>query len=49
MRKRDKQILLRVTEEEKNMISDYAYSVRLNVNECIIKLIKEKKEDKQNE
>lgn len=49
MRKRDKQILIRVTEEERNLIKDYAWSVRLNVNDCIIKLIRDKKEDKQND
>ena len=44
MRKRDKQLLLRYTSEEKKIIEDVLKDTGLNKNDAILKIIKEYRE-----
>ena len=49
MRKRDKQLLLRYTSEEKQLIEDILKDTGLNKNDAILKIIKDYKEKQENE
>ena len=44
MRKRDKQLLLRYTSEEKKLIEDILKDIGLNKNDAILKIIKDYRE-----
>ena len=44
MRKRDKQLLLRYTSEEKKLVEDVLKDIGMNKNDAILKLIKDYKE-----
>ena len=41
MRKRDKQLLLRYTTEEKKLVEDILKDIGLNKNEAILKILKD--------
>ena len=43
-RKRDKQLLLRYTSEEKKLVEDVLKDIGMNKNDAILKLIKDYKE-----
>ena len=44
MRKRDKQLLLRYTSEEKQLIEDVLKDIGMNKNDAILKILKDYRE-----
>ena len=49
MRKRDKQLLLRYTSEEKQLIEDILKDTGLNKNDAVLKIIKDYREKQRKE